>query len=611
MNSIIHLDSTYRNINLYPNPSEFTVAINGTPPENSERNDVRSVYFCFNYVFMRFKWIGFEETSSGRVASQKLRVRFIVQSPNAFILDSIPTDYHIENDYFVGLLFIIDATNESSIIVSYDSQTFLFITQYQFSESSLAETEGIILNTSFYDIYDTSVSGSRDSIVVLGSSKLLPQSSDEFLLCRGISTTFYVENVSKGWILRIKDFQGFYRNAQLTTDMPCYDPGDVFQIRFQADQNIAEILSSSTFGITEYDLTAGGVGYSIDQEVYVFPETVDGEVAVFRIQKIGRYGEIVHMTMCRAGEGFSVGKSYAVYTLDTPLFLCENITISIDPYPPATGITNSSALITVVDIGTIIIPKQKYKYFCDQRSIHFQLESFFGMRHLLIFFPLKDAGQVGVPINSVPDYYNVKYVNINGIVLESVLPPMPLGNILELISYQTIFPNIIIPTIGFQQPTCFEITISSISLPNLPVRGYNVLLADFPYVLVAFTNSSSNVGNSMHTLISNNPSVTRDAFVCPIANIRNPNIVKFVVVYSSMRVQMKFKTGDDISFRVSLPDGELLRFNDSEILTFGDTVSDDVTNIPMNIDSSVNSKKVYAYSTKRLISATFVIRSLM
>ena len=580
MTSIIHIDSTYRNINLYPYPAEFILPINGTPPTTPLENDSRSIYYCYNYVFARFKWIGYKNTPTGRKPSSTLAVSFITQSSNSFILNNLPSGpmNHIDNDYFVGLLFIVNATGESSVIVSYDAQTFTLTTQYEFSSSSLQETTGTIENISY-------IEGNRDSIIVLGSSTLLPQMGSAYLLCRGISTSFFIENVSKGWSLRIKSFNGFYRNAQLTSDMPCYDEDDVFQVRFEGNQNVSQIQSYSFNGIITYTIPNGGIGYQDGQKVYVFAKI---RPAVFIVETTDVEGKILTMRMYDAGEGFEKNTTYVVYSFTNPY----NYEI-----PNQNDILNETASIFVNDVGTIVIPSPTYTYQCGIKTIRFDLNNFVNARNLLIFFPLHGVGRVGIPINPVIQYYNVIAVNKNGIIVDTPYI-QDIGNLFEIISYKTVFPNIILPMVSYHQSTCFEITIASISLPNLPVDGYNVLLANFPYVLVTLTNSTSTVGNSINTLISNNPNVLRDAFVCPIANIRNPDIVKFVVVYSRMKVQMKFKMGDNLLFRVALQDGTTLGYNN------------DPTIIPMNIFANDNSKKVYAYSTDRLISATFLLKTL-
>jgi hypothetical protein len=160
------------------------------------------------------------------------------------------------------------------------------------------------------------------------------------------------------------------------------------------------------------------------------------------------------------------------------------------------------------------------------------------------------------------------------------------------------------------------------------VCGFNILLADFPFVLVTLVNKNSAGGENIGTLISNIPSNASPAnFVCPIANIRNPDIIKFVVVSSNQVVNFRFTPNNTIFFRVSLPNGDLLKYNaydNSNIVLSscnsypkdsGFTGCNEPERIPsefcpqnnLNLNDSVhpNSKIVYAYNFENLVSATF------
>jgi hypothetical protein len=134
----------------------------------------------------------------------------------------------------------------------------------------------------------------------------------------------------------------------------------------------------------------------------------------------------------------------------------------------------------------------------------------------------------------------------------------------EFVPYSTYFPNLNVPLVTYNQPVCYEVRIISISMPNLPVCGYDLLLSDFPYVLVTFTNFTSGSGENTGLIISNNQNAAPATFVCPIANINNPDIVKYVVVNSYQRMTFKFSPTDSIRFKITLPNGKLLQFKNIE-----------------------------------------------
>jgi hypothetical protein len=161
------------------------------------------------------------------------------------------------------------------------------------------------------------------------------------------------------------------------------------------------------------------------------------------------------------------------------------------------------------------------------------------------------------------------------------------------------------------------------------VCGFDVLLSDIPYILVTLVNVNTPNNDSYGTLVSNNPSSFSAQFVCPIANIRNPNLVKFVVVSSNQKTLFKFTPRNSLKFRVTLPNGELLQYNNafvpyqipcqtcssatlptictpcSTCLTLPLTPCPSI-NQPLNTNTlDDNAMKVYPLTYSNLISATF------
>jgi hypothetical protein len=135
------------------------------------------------------------------------------------------------------------------------------------------------------------------------------------------------------------------------------------------------------------------------------------------------------------------------------------------------------------------------------------------------------------------------------------------------------------------------------------VCGFNLLLADFPYVLVTIANSTNPSGENRGLLITNNPNAVLSNFICPIANIRNPDIVKFVVVNSSQKMIFKFNPTDNLRFEVNLPNGQLLKYNTTQSVSTCDRA------IPLNDDLFSNIKHVYPVNAQN-VSAVFSLKLL-
>jgi hypothetical protein len=191
-------------------------------------------------------------------------------------------------------------------------------------------------------------------------------------------------------------------------------------------------------------------------------------------------------------------------------------------------------------------------------------------------------------------------------------------NRIGCIQYFSFYPNLAMPLSNTVQ-SCYKVRLSSITLPNLPICGTKFLLADYPYVLVSFGNiTSTNLDgrsgtNNIGTIWSNNPFANSATFMCAIANIRSPDIIKFVVVRSAQVVSMKLNLSENLRFSVYLPNGTLIKYSKKfeinvEEQSFNSTkvCSDDesLTQADSKFDGYT---KVFPYNDDLSITATFVL----
>lgn len=142
----------------------------------------------------------------------------------------------------------------------------------------------------------------------------------------------------------------------------------------------------------------------------------------------------------------------------------------------------------------------------------------------------------------------------------SPIPP-PYGFIILNFSYDNFFPlDYIGSTLALQQPTCYEIRLEDLSLPNQILdSGNGGIIAFYPYVYVELQNvSSSSAGNS-NTLTSNNPAGTKATFRAIIPNVSAPEQQRFVYITSSMTCSLKFKPNDTLYMKVTLPNGDIFK----------------------------------------------------
>jgi hypothetical protein len=136
-------------------------------------------------------------------------------------------------------------------------------------------------------------------------------------------------------------------------------------------------------------------------------------------------------------------------------------------------------------------------------------------------------------------------------------------------------------------------------------------------VLVAFGNATdTNIlgrggTNNINTIYSNDPNAQNATFLCAIANIKSPDIIKYVVVKSQQVVTIKLNFGQNLRFSVYLPNGKLLSFTNSFEVAYQQfyVVSNNCdTNTSLTKDSN---SRVFAFDEEVSISATFFITPAM
>lgn len=125
--------------------------------------------------------------------------------------------------------------------------------------------------------------------------------------------------------------------------------------------------------------------------------------------------------------------------------------------------------------------------------------------------------------------------------------------------------------ISNQQMSCWMISLSSLTLPNLTLStSEGNRIAFYPYVYVEFDNITA---KNRLILYSNNPHATSALFKVPINSLVSPLQSTFVSLNGSGERQVvKFKPNDSFMFRVLLPNGDL----------FETVVQDTVSPFPPN-----------------------------
>jgi hypothetical protein len=134
-----------------------------------------------------------------------------------------------------------------------------------------------------------------------------------------------------------------------------------------------------------------------------------------------------------------------------------------------------------------------------------------------------------------------------------------------------------------QQPHCYELSLISLILPNVPLhRGVGGILKNYSYLYVEFNSVTQ--GTAAYDFSSNNPAATNAMFRVPI--VYSGFYQNFVPLISFEMTQLlKFKPNDSFKFKVTLPNGQLL-------LTEGDFMSPSSTNEYLQISACFGFKRV-------------------
>lgn len=545
---IIQLDSNFRNYQEYPFESEFILPINNRPSDIKRFSDIRSVNLTRDYIRFFYKWIGNTSFNNplSKVKNDTLEIRYIPIAPNRciYLPEAATEQFTKKTDYFIGTVFWSELTNLSSTIVEYDTNVmtmaenvfdvyFENLCPKDIQDSKMFELQGFVVNPSIHQ---------KNNLLILGSQFFVSSVQNVGIL-KGINPNQIVENVSKNWSRKISKVEE-NRNIILE-NVPSYDSNDFF-IVWNSDfkkryefENEPFINGIQNFEILESDsdFTKGDIVTFQDVLMEVVQVDYKGVIELLKIIYPGNNILEKSITLSNGSRQVKINVS----TINSGVILNINEFINIENY-----------MLCIIAIDT-----NKVEYY----SI---LEK-------------KD---------------NIIYLDINTTFIEMLKEAykIPENVYAYFIYFDNVLPNLNAPLIPYQNLICVKMSILSISLPNLPVCGYNVRLADFPYLLLSVCNSNGQTCEIKQNLISNIPASQKSNFLLPIANVRNPEL-NFVSLRTNQVAFFKFSPRDSLLFRIFLPDGKLLKFNafePTEIFRF----NCNPLSIPLNSYISTNVKPI-------------------
>lgn len=566
---IVQIDSGFRDYQKFPYNSEMTITVNGQPPNETKLNDIRSTSITENFIQNAFQWVGNTQGNNplSKIPKDTFLTKIIPINSRQCII--IPENESIKKlistiDYFIGIELWNEDTNLTSNIVLYDKNIFLVTVLDDifkvYFENILPEDclhkdledyyiDGYFINTSYHE---------KNNLILLGTTNVnyQPSISTNFVIFTGAYKGLIVENVTKNWKREITNVNGIFRHVILR-DIPSYDSSDFF-IMYKEPTIIKNETKQNFFkdGIEKFKVL------SIEKRSEIrLNEIFKYKDVILQVQEVNELSNQVKFIIIHPGNN--------IYEQEIKLESLSN-----------------SITIRVLSIGSGFI----------------MIENGPSTISSLYILAIIDTSS-----NSI-EYFTIQSLDRNLVYIDykTEVPLFRECRYLYFIPYRNVFPNIVIPTIPTQNRICVEAQLVSLILPNLPICGYNIRLADIPYVLVTLCNSQGQSCEIQSTLYSNVPAASSHNFMCPIANVKNPRL-NFAIVTCKQKAIFKFSPRDTLLFRVSLPNGQILKYINNKYSRFFDCPPLD---IPLNLNRKRNEKVIYPYILNNSISAVFEMRFL-
>lgn len=409
-------------------------------------------------------------------------------------------------------LFVGGVVLESSTIIAYDNIQNVATVSVPFTNSVQANDE---IRIAYPD--------SKSNPYVLQVTGYNPETIFEY-------ESLYLFNNTGNWVREILSISDMgLVNLKDPIPLDAYHYSDILEIR-TSPQIVQYPLTSVVNGITKFTVEPGFYDYMVGTIVYIEPDDpVIGVRQTFRVMDTNP----LTLEILTYGGSFGEQRCYPLIPVNDP---------STDPsqlsmlYPLQTR--------TIIDAGTQFIPNPEQNVLYLGQSI---ISEFFYFNYEIqgTYIILNDdvyPYEMIIDLDRLGDPSNRWY----GFLRKTT------------VQCQLNIANFSIP----DNQVCTVVRLECLVLPNRVVKSYNKLLSFFPYVIVRLYNTEAPQYSKYGNITTNNPASTNAQFICPIGNLLNPTLIKFVEVRSDMEQTLKISPYQDLLFEVLLPDGRVLEFED-------------------------------------------------
>ena len=171
----------------------------------------------------------------------------------------------------------------------------------------------------------------------------------------------------------------------------------------------------------------------------------------------------------------------------------------------------------------------------------------------------------------LPSTYQYKrIVSYNGTTKRAVIQGIfsslvTAGTIVEILrySYDNVQSLRFYGTETMNNPVCTNISLDSLLIPNLQIRGSYGTLQNYSHIYVSVYGDKGCTYN--YPIVSNNPNVARALFKVPITYLQN---ISYLTLGSGMSQTVSFRINDTLRITIFLPDGKILAFQTTSPNTY-------------------------------------------
>lgn len=563
----IHVDSSYRNRLLYPNPSDFVIPYVSPTGTNIQTymNPVSKYLPLYNFIFPECSLsqsIDFFDTGSV-IANSSVKLNITGGNSLQIFWDSSDLQTFLgdfqdtpkNHDGLIGLYFVYGASSpyQSAQIIDFDESSF-----------SITLDSSVTLNlstVSYGYIYNTS---SSSKILLNGrfNTSVVYDASDLYIYNASRSEKRHVtilnnrileldEAFSSSWT--VNDFYLLFRNRSPIvykfskfTGLDSYYTSCVKSLRF-----IKSDASKLMYG-KEYELfqetTMASTGVKIR---WIRSKTNNDNFEIIsRGLDVFAGNRLVNSDLSLT---FDVSLCYQAFKIDISEKLSQTYKNTFFTPLLFTPLYNQSNKYSNNEISFNIFPVifDDYDY-ANAPTNYQQLQNLTGSG--IIYDLQYDTSEKATII-----YVNAFDVDL----LERFNDTSSYSSwwddcVFALNSAEQFSPlNYSGSTVSSDESVCYEIELVNLIFPNTFLNGLKVLTSFYPYFLVEFSNLSYSFQNT-NSLLTNNPNAQRALFPIPISDVSSPIISQFLNLSCPCSQIVKFKPNDSFHFRIFYPNGDTL-----------------------------------------------------